>query len=48
MTNIDNGIKEEKRVVREKAYDSTIKEGVGHNYYKDKIKLENKPTIYDS
>jgi hypothetical protein len=29
-------------------YDSTIKEGVNHNYYKDSIKLENKPTVYDS
>lgn len=48
MSNIDNGVKEEKRVVREHMYDSTIKEGVSHNYYKDKIKLENKPTVYDS
>lgn len=39
MTNIDSGIKEEKKVVREMAYDSTIREGVAHNYYKDKIKL---------
>jgi hypothetical protein len=48
MTNIDNGVKEERRVVREQLYDSSIREGVSHNYYKDKIRLENKPTVYDS
>ncbi len=48
MTNIDKVIQEEKRVVREQMLESSIREGVSHHYYKDKIKLENKPTIYDS
>ena len=48
MNNIDTGIKETQKVVRERENDSNIREGVSHNYYKDKIKLENKPTVYDS
>ena len=48
MNNIDTGIKEVQKVVRQRQYSSNIREGVSHNYYNDKIKLENKPTIYDS
>ena len=48
MTTIDQGIKEEKKVVRQQPIEQSIAEGVSSHYYKEKIKLENKPTIYDS
>ncbi len=37
-----------KEFIKPKHYNQTIKEGVNSNYYKDKIQLENRPTIYDS
>lgn len=39
MTNIDTNVKEEAKVVREKHFEGNIKEGVDHNYYRDKIRL---------
>jgi hypothetical protein len=39
MTNIDTNVKEEGKVVREKHFEGNIKEGVDHNYYRDKIRL---------
>lgn len=39
MTNIDSGVKEVQKVVREREHDGNIREGISHNYYKDKIKL---------
>ena len=34
--------------MREQQCHRNIQEGVSDNYYQDKLKLENKPTIYDS
>lgn len=48
MGEIDKGIKEEKRVIREREQRETIRQGVNEHYYQDKIKLENKPTVFDS
>ena len=48
MTTIDQGIKKQRQVVRQQNLERSIREGVDSHYYEDKIKLENKPTIYDS
>ena len=48
MTTIDKGIQHERKLIKEQEFEKNIMEGVNSHYYEDKIKLENKPTIYDS
>lgn len=48
LKTIDEEVKEQQKEVKLKEYDSDIREGVSSNYYREKIKLENKPTRFDS
>ena len=43
LSNLDAGYQESTKVVKHKVLDKDIKEGVSSNYYREKLKLENKP-----